>query len=308
MRVLIVGATGFVGRRLVDHFADTGHDVVAFSRSASEASFPAGVEAFNGDLGDPASLAGLCAGVDVAYYLIHSLTASDFAERDRTYAERFRELAEEAGVDRVIYLSGISGDGGGLSPHLESRREVESILGSGSYDLTVLRAAVIIGAESASFRILHDLTDRLPVMMVPQWVRTPCQPIAIADAITYLVGVLDAPETRGKTYDIGGPSTWSYESLLRLTATVKRRNVRIYPVPVLTPRLSSYWLRLTTEVPFAIARVLAESMRTPVIVDPDADLQSVVPIERTPIETAVRTALAELGVVNTDETVEQIRA
>jgi len=294
MRILVVGATGFVGSRLVARLAELGHDVVAFSRSASQESFPDGVEVFEGDLADGDSLVDLCASVDIAYYLIHSLTADDFAARDREYARRFRDVASAAGVDRVVYLSGISGTGVDLSPHLESRREVEAILTGGEFDLTVLRAAVIIGAGSASFRILHDLTDRLPIMAVPQWVRTPCQPIGIRDTISYLVGVLDAEETRGETYDIGGPSVWNYESLLQLTAKAKAKPAYIVPVPVMTPKLSSYWLRLTTDVQFDIAQALAESMRNPVTVDAASDLQTVVPIDQTSIETAVRDALAEL--------------
>ncbi len=240
MRVLVAGATGFVGSRLVHALADRGHDVVAFSRSASETTFPDGVEPFEGDLGDPGSLGGLCAGVDVAYYLIHSLTAENFAGQDRRYARRFREAASGAGVDRVVYLSGISGDETDLSPHLASRREVESVLSAGAFDLTVLRAAIIIGPESASFRIVDDLTDRLPVMVVPEWVRTPCQPIGVDDTVAYLVGLLGVDETRGETYDIGGPSVWSYESLLELTAAEKGRRVVILPVPVMTPELSSH--------------------------------------------------------------------
>ena len=293
MRILVVGATGFVGSRLVDALVEHDHDVVAFSRSVDLASLPDGVEPFEGDLGDPNSLSDLCSMVDVAYYLVHSLTTSDFAERDRRYARRLRDLASAAGVDRVIYLSGISGDEVDLSPHLQSRREVESVLAEGTYDLTVVRAAVIIGAGSASFKILDDLTDRLPVMVVPKWVQTPCQPIGIQDTIQYLVKLLDAEATRGKTYDIGGPSTWTYQSLLRLTAEQKGKRVYILPVPVMTPELSSHWLRLTTDVEYAIARSLAESMRNPVTVRPDYDLQSIVPITQTPIEIAVRDALAE---------------
>ena len=293
MRTLVVGATGFVGSRLVRALEEGGHDVVAFSRSADSESFPDGVEPFAGDLGDPESLEGLCDGIDVAYYLIHSLTSENFAELDRRYAARFREIASEAGVDRVVYLSGISGDETDLSPHLASRREVETVLAEGSFDLTVLRAAVIIGPESASFRIVDDLTDRLPVLVVPQWVRTPCQPIGIRDAIEYLTGLLTVPETRGETYDIGGPSVCSYESLLRMTAARKGRRIRIVPVPVMTPKLSSHWLRFTTDVQYAIARPLAESMRHPVTVREDHDLQDVVPIDRTPIEAAIAASLAE---------------
>ena len=291
MRVLVVGATGFVGQRLVKRLTEREHDVVAFSRSADRATFPDGVEPFEGDLGEPSSLDGLCQGIDVAYYLVHSLTAGNFAELDRRYARRFQELASEAGVDRVAYLSGISSDEGDLSPHLASRREVESVLAEGTFDLTVLRAAIIIGSESASFRIVDDLTDRLPLMVVPQWVRTPCQPIGVDDAITYLVGLLSAEETRGRTFDIGGPTECSYESLLRQTASEKGRRLVILPVPVMTPELSSHWLRLTTDVQYAIARPLAESMRHPVTVDEGRDLQNVVPIDRTPIDAAVRRAL-----------------
>ncbi|MFQ3286086.1 MAG: hypothetical protein ACI9TI_002260 [Natronomonas sp.] len=293
MRALVVGATGFVGSRLVRALDEAGHDVVAFSRSADSESFPEGVEPFAGDLGDPESLEGLCDGVDVAYYLIHSLTSENFAELDRRYAARFREIASEAGVDRVVYLSGISGDETDLSPHLASRREVETVLAEGAFDLTVLRAAVIIGPESASFRIVNDLTDRLPVLVVPQWVRTPCQPIGIQDAIDYLIGLLNVDETRDKTYDIGGPSVCSYESLLRMTADRKGRTIRIIPVPVMTPKLSSHWLRFTTDVQYAIARPLAESMRHPVTVREDHDFQDAVPIDQTPIETAIAASLAE---------------
>jgi len=292
VRVLIVGATGFVGRRLVRTLAERGHDVVAFSRSASQESFPDGVESFEGDLAEPMSITGLCDDIDVAYYLIHSLTAGNFAELDRRYARRFERRASAAGVDRVVYLSGISGDEENLSPHLASRREVESVLAAGSFDLTVLRAAVIIGNGSASFRIIDDLTDRLPLMVVPKWVRTPCQPIGVEDAVSYLVGLLDVDETRGNTYDIGGPSVSSYEKLLRQTARQKGNRVYIVPVPVMTPGLSSHWLRYTTDVQYAIARPLAESMRNPVTVDPDIDLQNVVPIEQTPLEEAIRRALA----------------
>lgn len=292
MRILVVGATGFVGDRLVRALDANGHDVVAFSRSASADSVPDGAEPFNGDLSEPGTLDGLCDGVDVAYYFIHSLTSENFAELDRRYAARFRDIASEAGVDRVVYLSGISGDETDLSPHLASRREVESVLAEGSFDLTVLRAAVIIGPESASFRIVDDLTDRLPIMVVPQWVRTPCQPIGIGDVIEYLVGALEADETRAGTYDIGGPSVCSYESLLRQTATEKGRRIRIVPVPVMTPKLSSHWLRFTTDVQYAIARPLAESMRHPVTVREDYDLQSVLPVDRTPIAEAIRESLS----------------
>ena len=292
MRILVVGATGFVGTRLVESLHLKGHEVVAFARSASRSKFSEGIEIFRGDLDNPASLEGLCEGIDAAYYLIHSLTAPHFAELDRIYAQRFQKQASQAGVDRVVYLSGISGDEQNLSPHLASRREVESILQAGNFDLTVLRAAIIIGAGSASFRIVDDLTDRLPVMTVPKWVRTPCQPIGIGDAVAYLVGILKSEETRGGTYDIGASTVWSYESLLKATAESKGKRIIIIAVPVMSPSLSSHWLRLTTDVEYAIAKHLVESMVNPVIVDPERDLQLVFPIEQTSVEDAIQQALA----------------
>lgn len=293
MRVLIAGATGFVGSRLIDRLLADGHDVVAFSRSASEADFPDGVETIDGNLLSPESLTGLCEDIDVAYYLIHSLSADNFAALDNTCANEFQRLASEAGVDRVIYLSGISSSEGDLSPHLESRREVETILSKGSFDLTVIRAAIIIGAGSASFRIVDDIVSRLPVMIVPEWVRTPCQPIAVDDVIEYAVRLLDVEETRGQTYDIGGPSELSYEELIRLTAKEKSKRVYLVPVPVMTPELSSHWLRLTTSVQYNIARPLVGSMRHPVVVDSSRNLQDVIEIDRTPISTAINRAISE---------------
>lgn len=292
MRILVMGATGFVGRRLTAALADRGHDVVACSRSADATAFSDEVEAVAADLSEPETLTELCANVDVAYYLIHSLTADNFAELDRRFAGRFRDIAAEAGVDRVVYLSGISGDEGDLSSHLASRREVESVLESEAYDLTVLRAAVIIGPESASFRIVDDLTERLPVMTVPKWVRTPCQPIAINDVVTYLVELLTVPETRDQTFDIGAPSVTSYQELLEMTAAEKDKRLFVIPVPVMTPELSSHWLRLTTDVQYAIARPLAESMRHPVTVDSERELQDVVPIDQTSIAEAIQRSLA----------------
>ena len=291
LRVLVVGATGCIGSRLTDALVAQGHDVVAFSRSASQSTFPYGVETFDGDLGDPASVDGLCEDVDVAYYLIHSLRAENFAELDRRYARRFREMASAAGVDRVVYLSGISRDDE-LSPHLASRREVESVLASGSFDLTVLRAAIVIGPQSASFRIVDDLTDRVPVLFAPLAVRTPCQPIYVSDAVEYLAALLDVDETCGATYDVGGPGVWCYESILELTAAEKGRRIAVVPTPMLTPEVAAFGLRFVTDVPHPITRALLESIRHPVTVHPDRDLQDVVPIDRTHIETAIRRALA----------------
>lgn len=290
-RILVVGATGCIGSRLTTALTKYGHEVTAFSRSVSQTSFPYGVETFEGDLREPDSISDLCTDIDVAYYLVHSLGGENFAEQDRKCARRFREEATANSVDRVVYLSGISPDTTELSPHLASRRDVESVLAAGAYDLTVLRAAIVIGPDSASFRIIDDLTDRTPFLVVPTGVRTPCQPIYVHDVVTYLVELLDVGESRGKTYDIGGLSIVTYESLLKLTAREKDKRIFIVSVPGLTPEQASHGLRLMTDVPYTITRSLVESIQHPVTVNCDRDLQNVIPIERTPIANAIRRVL-----------------
>jgi len=289
MRALVAGATGFVGSQLVESLAEAGHEVVACSRSAASYEFPDRVEPRTADFADPDTLDGLCTDIDVAYYLLHSLSTSDFVERDRRYAKRFRRQADAGNVERVVYLSGITNEEE-QSAHLDSRREVEGLLAAGSYDLTVLRAAIIIGEESASFQIIDDLTDRLPMMIVPEWVQTPCQPISIEDAVRYLVGVLDEPATRSETYEIGGPSVHTYASMLRWLAALKRNRLLLVPVPVMSPELSAHWLRMVTDVDYNMARPLIESMRYPVTVSDATDIQSVVPIDRTSLGEAMARA------------------
>jgi uncharacterized protein YbjT (DUF2867 family) len=177
-----------------------------------------------------------------------------------------------------------------LSPHLRSRREVEATLADGDYELTTLRAAIIVGPGSAGFEIVRQLATKLPVMVTPNWVRTPCQPIAIADAVAYLAGVLDEPETAGETYGIGGPEVLTYQAMLRRVGEVLGRGPVILPVPVLSPRLSSYWVGLVTDVDASIARPLIEGLRTPVVVE-DPAIDEFVAVEKTPFDEAVRRAL-----------------
>ncbi len=289
MRVLVTGASGFVGRHLIAALLEAGHDVIALVRDPSSYDPPEGVDVVEGDFLDSSVELPTA---DAAYYLIHSMRADgDFAERDRTAARTFADAASAAGIERVIYLGGLGGDDDGLSEHLRSRREIEHVLQSGDYELTTLRAAIVIGEGSASWQIVRDLARRLPVMVTPRWVRNPCQPIYIDDAVAYLVGVLEVPETAGETFEIGGPDVLSYQTIVTRTAELlgKRRPI-VIPVPVLSPGLSSRWLGLVTDVPTSVARPLVEGLRSPVVVTDDR-IGEYVEIDRTPFDEAVRATL-----------------
>ena len=295
MHVLVTGASGFVGSRLVPALLDAGHEVTAMTRDASGYDAPEDVAVVEGDLLEGDSLEGCFEGIDAAYYLVHSLQAGEaFAERDRTAARNFTAAASEAGVDRVVYLGGLGETGADLSEHLQSRREVEAVLGDGSFAVTTLRAAIIIGDGSASFEMVRQLAGKLPVMITPRWVRTECQPIAIEDVIAYLVGVLDVPETAGETYEIGGPDVLTYERLVRQTARQLGKHPLIVPVPVLSPGLSVYWVDLVTDVPKSIAHPLVYGLKNPVVVTDDR-IRDLVDVELTPFEDAVAAALEDGG-------------
>lgn len=268
-RVLVCGATGYVGGRLVPRLLGEGYRVRCFARSPEKlAVYPwrdsPDLEVVQGNLENSADIQRAAEGVDVAYYLVHSMVAAGdaYAERDRTLARTFATAARQAGLQRVIYLGGLGELGEGLSKHLASRREVEHVLREHGVPTTVLRAAMIIGSGSASFEILRYLVDRLPVMIVPKWVDTKTQPIAIRDVLRYLVGCLRVETTIDQTIDIGGKDVLTYGQMMHLMAEkigLKRRV--ILPVPVLTPRLSSRWIGLVTPVTSKIARPLAEGLR-----------------------------------------------
>lgn len=289
MRVLVTGATGFVGRRLCSALLKGGHGVVALVRDADRYMGPENVELIEGDLLDPPVE---FPSVDAAYYLVHSMGAGgDFAARDRIAARSFVGAAERAGIGRVIYLGGLGQDGDRLSEHLRSRREVEHLLRTGEFDLTTLRAAIIVGDGSASFDLIRQLADRLPIMITPRWIRTECQPIYIDDVIAYLVGVLKAPETAGETFEIGGPEVFTYREMLERTAeALSGRAPYIVPVPVLSPRLSALWLRLLTDVPSGVAKPLIEGLKNTVVVD-ERSIDEYVDVELTPFDEAVRLTL-----------------
>ena len=298
MQVLVTGATGFVGGRLVPALVDAGHEVSVLVRDADRYDRPAvdgepAVRVFEGDLLEPATLEPALEGVDAAYYLVHAMGAGEgFERRDRRMARGFERVASAAGVERVIYLGGLGAEGDRLSEHLRSRREVEQLLAAGTYALTVLRAAVIVGAGSASFRMIRQLATRLPVMVTPKWIDTECQPIAIDDVVAYLVGVLDAPETAGGVYEVGGPEVLTYREMLAETARIfEGREPLIVPVPVLSPRLSAYWIDLVTDVPASVAHPLIEGLVNPVVVT-DRRIEAHVDVEPTPFARALERALA----------------
>lgn len=301
-RVAISGATGYIGGRLAPRLIAGGYTVRCLARTPAKiadrhwATLP-GVEVRQADLLDTASLSGHLAGCEAAYYLVHSMTSagSDYAEQDYKLALGFAAAAREAGVGRIIYLGGLGETGAGLSEHLASRREVETALASTGVPVTVLRAAMIIGSGSASFEILRYLVERLPIMVTPKWVSTPCQPIAVRNVIGYLTGVLDAPETAGQVYDIGGPEVLCYRNIMDIMAEELRLRPRwIIPVPVLTPRLSSYWIHLITPLSSSIAKPLAEGLKNPVVCREDR-ITRLVPQELLTVREAIRAALVKIA-------------
>ncbi|MFN8178860.1 MAG: SDR family oxidoreductase [bacterium] len=296
--VLVTGATGYVGGRLVPRLLAAGVRVRCLAREARKLSDRAWakdprVEIVAGDVGDDLAVRNAIADCRAACWLVHSMIAakSEYARRDRDLARSFGHAAAAAGVERIIYLGGLGETGADLSKHLASRREVELALTEGGVPVTVLRAAMIIGSGSASFEILRYLVERLPVMVTPRWVHTPAQPIAIRDALHYLVECLSTPETIGRTLDIGGPEILTYADIIGILAEARglpRR--RIVPVPVLTPRLSSLWIHLVTPVSRHIARPLAEGLRNPVVCRND-DAARLMPHRCLTVREAIEAAL-----------------
>jgi uncharacterized protein YbjT (DUF2867 family) len=302
--IFMTGATGYIGGRLAPRLLAGGESVRSFVRSPRKLDerewtrWPRST-VIQGDIADTASLADAMRGCSTAYYLVHSMIAAgdEYAERDKALARSFATAARQAGINRIIYLGGLGEDEDALSKHLKSRRDVEAMLRSAGVPVIVLRAAVILGSGSASFEILRYLVERLPVMITPKWVRTPCQPIAVRDVLHYLLAArhLDADSQHdiNRTIEIGGPEVVTYRELIDITAEelgVPKRLV--IPVPVLTPTLSARWIDLITPLPASIARPLSDGLRNRVVVN-DHSAETLMPHKPIGVREAVRRAVGK---------------
>lgn len=269
MKILLTGATGYIGKRLLPVLVEAGHDVVCCVRDPGRFNPPESIKqnisVVRVDLLDKKSLENIPKDIHGAYYLVHSMASSgDFASLEETSAINFREAINKTNVKQVIYLTGIVNESE-LSKHLTSRKNVEMELGKGNYNFTALRAGIIIGSGSASFEIIRDLVEKLPVMITPKWLNTKCQPIGISDVIGFLSKSLFNTETYNQNFDIGGPDILSYKEMLLEFAKERNLKRKIFVVPVMTPKLSSYWLYFVTSTSYKLASSLVNSMKVEVV-------------------------------------------
>ncbi|SHG91951.1 SDR family oxidoreductase [Flagellimonas flava] len=298
MKILLTGANGYIGMRLLPKLLEMGHRIVCAVRDEKRFSIDQGtrskIEVVEIDFLDDSSPSKIPKDCNAAYYLIHSMTSSigDFDVQEAKAAQNFNTWVAHTQIEQVIYLSGIVNDVK-LSKHLKSRKNVEDILYQGSFELTVLRAGIIVGSGSSSFEIVRDLCEKLPVMITPKWVLTKTQPIAIRDIINFLTGVLGTPQTYGQSFDIGGPDVLTYKEMLRQYAKVRGFKNWILTVPIMTPKLSSYWLYFVTSTSYKLAVNLVNSMKMEVVAK-DNRLQELLGIQTHSYEEAIAMAFKKI--------------
>lgn len=299
MKILLTGANGYIGTRLLPVLLENNHEVVCMVRDprrfAHESDFDDKVKIITGDLLNPESLKSIPNDIDACYYLVHSMSGggADFADLEHQSAVNFVDAIKQTNCKQIVYLTGIVNDEA-LSKHLSSRLAVEDELKNSGISYTILRAAIIIGSGSASFEIIRDLSEKLPVMVAPKWVRTRCQPIGIRDVLAYLSGVLGNDHAFNQIFDIGGPDILSYKQMLLLYSRSRGLKRYIFTVPVLTPKLSSLWLNMVTSVPYSLASSLVESMKNEVICNND-DIKKVVPRDCLTYMEALELAFEKIG-------------
>ena len=295
--ILVTGATGFVGNRLISGLVEKGYKVKALSRK----NLPSkeNVKFVQADAFDIHSLSNAMKGTEVAFYLLHSMEDNisawrNFAEREKFQAKNFLKAAEDAGVKRIIYLGGLVSESISLSPHMQSRKQVGEILASGKIPVTELRASIIIGSGGGSYAMLRYLAERLRVMVCPKWVKSLAQPIAVDDVVKYLVGSMENSITSGKIFEIGGPEKMTYEKLMRVYAKFIKKNIFIIQIPFLTTRLSSYWVDLITPVKASLARPLVDSLVHDTVVTDDK-ITKIIPFERKTVIESIEIATKEMA-------------
>jgi uncharacterized protein YbjT (DUF2867 family) len=297
MRILLTGSSGYIGKRLLPELVDNGHHVICCVRDKKRFSPPESlrskIEIIEIDLLDKTSLEEIPENIDGAFYLVHSMSSSsEYQLLEQESAENFRNAMNKTRVRHVVYLSGIVNETA-LSKHLASRKNVESILGKGNYNLTTLRAGIIIGSGSASFEIMRDIVEVLPVMIAPKWLNTKCQPIGISDVITMLSKTMLNPEAFNKDFDIGGPDILSYKDMLLKFAEIRKLKRHIMIVPVMTPKLSSYWLYFVTSTSYKLAIALVNSMKIEVVCRND-DINKILKIEPISYRASLESALGTI--------------
>ncbi|MGD8813197.1 MAG: SDR family oxidoreductase [Anaerolineales bacterium] len=292
--ILLTGATGYVGGRLLQKLEPLGYSIRCLARRPEvlQPKVSSSTEVVQGDVLNRDSLFPALQGVDVAYYLIHSMgSPGSFEENDRIAAQNFAQAAKQAGVQRIIYLGGLGQDDESLSPHLRSRQEVGHILRQSGVPVLEFRASIVLGSGSLSFEMIRSLVEKLPIMITPKWVSVCAQPIAIEDLISYLLAALQVPDSDCRVYEIGGVDQVSYAGIMRAYARERNLRIRMIPVPVLTPYLSSLWLGLVTPLYARIGRRLIESIVHPTVVQDDS-AREVFNVHPMGVKAAIRRALA----------------